>query len=68
MTHLAKLTEFKWLQQRFRSLRQRSRPILVYIVDFHQLTSDVDWNDNALISAFPWRLRHDPLTLTEAII
>jgi hypothetical protein len=34
------------------SLRQESRSTLVYTVDFHQLTCDVNWDDNALNSVF----------------
>jgi uncharacterized membrane protein YgcG len=60
------------------SLCQRSRPPSVYITDFCQLTCDVDWDDNTLISAFWWGLRDDvkdlflnlldPLTLTKVIM
>jgi hypothetical protein len=61
-----------------RSLCQGFHPASVYAVDFRQLACDVDWKDNALISAFRWKLRDngkdlllnlpDPLILTEAII
>jgi hypothetical protein len=63
---------------KLQSLRQGSCPVSVYAADFHQLVCDVDWDDNAIISAFCWGLRDDvkdllsnlpdPLTKTEAII
>ena len=37
---------------KFQSLGQGSRSISVYVADFHQLACDIDWDDNALISAF----------------
>jgi hypothetical protein len=49
----------------------------VYTADFCQLVCDVDWDDDAFISAFWWGLQddakdlflnlHNPLTLTKAI-
>jgi hypothetical protein len=41
---------------KIRSLCQGSCPTSIYAVDFCQLKCDVDWDDNALISAFWWRL------------
>jgi len=62
---------------KLRSLQQRSRAASVYAVEFRQLACDVDWDDNALISAFRWGLRDDvkdlllnlpdPTSLSEAI-
>jgi hypothetical protein len=37
---------------KFRSLRQGSRPTLIYVADFRQLACNVDWDDNTLINAF----------------
>jgi hypothetical protein len=58
-------------------LYQGSHPTSIYAADFYQLTCDIDWNDNALISAFRWGLQDDvkdlllklldPLTLTKII-
>ena len=37
---------------KLQSLQQRSRAASVYAAEFQQLACDVDWDDNALISAF----------------
>ena len=37
---------------KLRPLRQGSRATSVYAADFRQLACNVDWDDNALISAF----------------
>jgi hypothetical protein len=62
---------------KLRTLQQRSRPASAYVVEFQQLTCDLDWNDTALITMFRWGLRDDiktlllnlpkPTTLSEAI-
>ena len=62
---------------KLRSLQQRARAASIYAAEFRQLACDVDWDDNALISAFRWGLRDDvkdlllnlpdPITLSEAI-
>ena len=62
---------------KLRSLQQRSRAASVYAAKFRQLACDVDWDDNAFISAFRWGLRDDvkdlllnlpdPTSLSEAI-
>ena len=62
---------------KLRSLQQRSRAASVYAAEFRQLACDVDWDDNALISAFRWELRDDvkdlllnlpdPTSLSESI-
>ena len=62
---------------KLRSLQQRPRAASVYVAKFRQLACDVDWDDNALISAFRWGLRDDvkdlllnlpdPTSLSEAI-
>ncbi len=62
---------------KLRSLQQRSRAASAYAAEFRQLACDVDWDNNALISAFRWGLRDDvkdlllnlpdPMTLSEAI-
>lgn len=62
---------------KLRSLQQRARAASIYAAEFRQLACDVDWDDNALISAFRWGLRDDvkdlllnlpdPTTLSEAI-
>jgi hypothetical protein len=44
---------------KIRSLRQGSCPVSVYAIDFHQLAYDIDWDDNAFISAFRWRIQND---------
>jgi hypothetical protein len=33
-------------------LHQGSRPISIYVINFHQLACDFDWDDNAFINAF----------------
>ena len=56
-------------------LQQGSYLASIYIADFRQLACDVDWDDNALISAFRWGLMYDvkdlrfnlPNPLTKAI-
>ena len=59
------------------SLRQEARTALVYAVDFCQLACDIDWDGNAFISAFRWRLRDnvkdlllnlpDPISLSKVV-
>jgi len=44
---------------KLRSLQQKSCIALTYTTEFRLLTNDVDWDDNALISAFQWGLRDD---------
>ena len=60
------------------SLRQGACVASIYIANFRQLACDVDWDDNALISAFRWGLRDDvkdlflnlpdPVLLSEAVM
>jgi hypothetical protein len=62
---------------KIRLLCQASCPALVYAADFYQLACNIDWNDDALINAFWWRIWNDdkdlllnmpnPLTLIEDI-
>jgi hypothetical protein len=73
-----KIDKVQKVTTKFRLLRQGSHSASIYAIDFYQLAYDVDWNDNAFINAFWWRLQEDikdlllnlldPLTLTEAII
>jgi hypothetical protein len=41
------------------SLRQWSLLASIYAIDFHQLTCDVDWDDNTLTNTFYWGLWDD---------
>jgi len=62
---------------KIRTLRQGSRPASTYASEFRQLSSDLAWNEPALISQFRSGLRDDvkdlmltmsdPITLSEAV-
>jgi hypothetical protein len=67
----------RWATTKIRSLRQGTRSASVYASDFRQLASDINWDEEALMSQFYWGLRDDvkdlllslpdPRTLNEAI-
>ena len=67
----------RWATTKIRSLRQGTRSASVYASDFRQLASDINWDEEALMSQFYWDLRDDvkdlllslpdPRTINEAI-
>jgi hypothetical protein len=49
----------QWATTKIRSLRQGARSVSVYASDFRQLASDINWDEEVLVSQFYWGLKDD---------
>ena len=54
-----KYDKVRWTRTKIWSLQQGERFASVYVLDFRQLASDINWGEETLVSQFYWILRDD---------